>query len=283
MSRFIHPPRRVLRIVAALVVALVAAAVGLVHSGSAGATVTTLKTFATPGTYTWTVPTGVTNATFDVFGARGGGVVSVNHGIVTVISSGGAGGEAKAKFAVKAGQAFLIVVGGQGGIATLGTTPGTAGSNGGGAGSPTYYGGGGGGASDVRIGGRTNLCVASGFCGYPDRIIVGGGGGGGSSSGAGGAAGGGSTGSAGLDIAGGGKQTSAGFCQSHAPEGGFGVGGPGSSILNEQSESGGGGAGWYGGCGGGGGSGYISHFAASGSFPGGLSQGDGKVIITTTT
>ena len=37
---------------------------------------TTIKTFSTPGTYRWTVPTGVTRVTFDVFGASGGNVVS---------------------------------------------------------------------------------------------------------------------------------------------------------------------------------------------------------------
>ena len=36
----------------------------------------TLATFATPGTYVWKVPTGVTAVTFDVFGARGGSVLA---------------------------------------------------------------------------------------------------------------------------------------------------------------------------------------------------------------
>src|SRR6478752_9587515 len=92
---------------------LVAAALAFFHGGSAGAT--TLKTFATPGSYTWKVPTGVTGVTFDVLGARGGSVLQNSGGVVNVISSGGAGGEAKARLAVHAGEVFEIVVGGQGG------------------------------------------------------------------------------------------------------------------------------------------------------------------------
>ncbi len=48
-------------------------------------------TFDTPGTSTWTVPAGVTQATFDVFGAQGG--PGGGQG-----GSGGRGGEAKATF-----------------------------------------------------------------------------------------------------------------------------------------------------------------------------------------
>ena len=81
----------------------------------AHAAVTTLATFTTPGTDVWTVPTGVTNATFDVYGARGGGVLANVGGQVQVVSVGGAGGEAKGKFAVVAGEKFEIIVGGQGG------------------------------------------------------------------------------------------------------------------------------------------------------------------------
>ena len=44
-----------------------------------------------------------------------------------------------------------------------------------------------------------------------------------------------------------------------------------------------GGGGWFGGSSrtGGGGSGFINTLSTSGSFPGGLNKGDGKVIITT--
>lgn len=277
--------RRLRLPVAAALAAVVAAALVLSQSGSAGATVTTLKTFTTPGAYTWTVPTGVTNATFDVFGARGGSVLQNNHGIVTVLASGGAGGEAKAKFAVHAGEVFMIVVGGQGGTATYGTTAGSLGINGGGHGS--LYAGGGGGASDVRLGGRGNLTCGNTVlsCTYIDRIIVGGGGGGGgyiNGIAYNGRCGGGLSGcSTSEDLAtgtqcSGTQQGSAFSCDA---QGAIGLGA-------DFGASGGGGGGLYGGGsyhGGGGGSGYISPFSKTGSFPGGQNQGDGKVIITTTT
>ena len=84
---------------------------------SARATVTTLATFSNPGPYVWTVPTGVTSVTFDVFGASGGNVVAVHNGVLTVVASGGVGGEAKGRFPVHAGERFEILVGGQGGEA----------------------------------------------------------------------------------------------------------------------------------------------------------------------
>ena len=68
-----------------------------------------------------------------------------------------------------------------------------------------------------------------------------------------------------------------------APSGGFGVG---TSAPTNTGEFEAGGGGWYGASeagNGGGGSGYISLFSLSGSYPGGLNQGDGKVIITRTT
>jgi hypothetical protein len=78
-------------IVAAVIAVLASAAAG---ARSAGAAVTTLQTFTTPGTYTWKVPSGVTNVTFDVYGARGGGVNEFIGGVLNVVSSGGPGGEA---------------------------------------------------------------------------------------------------------------------------------------------------------------------------------------------
>src|SRR5260221_14372815 len=110
------------RLLVVMGLALVCAAGGgAALAQSANATVTTLKTFTTPGVYKWTVPTGVTNATFDVYGARGGSVLQNNRGFVTLISSGGAGGEAKGKFKVHGGEGVEIFVGGQGATATLGS------------------------------------------------------------------------------------------------------------------------------------------------------------------
>src|SRR5436305_11666704 len=165
------------RLAGALVVALVVAAAAVAGvAQSANGAVTTLATFTTPGSHVWTVPTGVTAVTFDVYGARGGSVLSSSGGIVNVVSIGGPGGEAKGRFDVHAGEKFEIVVGGQGATAT-GSVYGMGGANGGANGG--YYGGGGGGGSDVRIGGRGNACAVAKTCGYENRIVVGGGGGGG--------------------------------------------------------------------------------------------------------
>ena len=78
--------------------ALVTAGMALLTVGGAsGASTTietagtTIKTFSTPGTYRWTVPTGVPRVTFDVFGASGGNVVSR----LSVVAMGGTCGEAR--------------------------------------------------------------------------------------------------------------------------------------------------------------------------------------------
>jgi hypothetical protein len=80
---------------------------------------------------TWTVPAGVTSATFDVFGAQGG--------------DGGKGGEVKATLPVTPGETLQIVVGGMGAASGCNHA---GGFNGGGNG-PTAglceFGGGGGG------------------------------------------------------------------------------------------------------------------------------------------
>jgi hypothetical protein len=125
-------------------------------------------------------------------------------------------------------------------------------------------------------------------CGYADRIIVAGGGGGGgpNANGYNSDSGGGLTGSGPTCTTGNESATQECAGQSDSPQcpaldaGGFGPGG------NACGDYGAGGGGWYGGGSlglGGGGSGYISPLAKSGSFPGGTSTGDGKVIITTTT
>jgi hypothetical protein len=269
--------------VVALAAVGIAGFAAIAHVQSAGAT--TLKTFTTPGTYAWKVPTGITSVTFDVYGARGGGVNEFIGGVLNVISSGGPGGEAKAKFTVHAGEVFEVVVGGQGGSATAGQQFGAAGFNGGGSGG-SHYGGGGGGGSDVRVGGRGNPCATAKTCGYTDRIIVGGGGGGGADStdpSADGDAGGGVTGCCNQGSpfnTEDGTQETPGDCQPEDANGQFGIGGD----ATESTFGAGGGGGWFGGCSfgqGGGGSGYINPLSKSGSFPGGTSVGNGKVTITT--
>jgi hypothetical protein len=125
----------------------------------------TVCTFSTPGADRFTVPGGVTEASFDLFGAQGGGLPGQ--------SVGGLGGRASAELALTPGATVTVVVGGAGG--SIGAcdaqeTPGAGGVNGGARGGSGFCeGGGGGGASDVRMGGSS----------LSDRVLVAGGGGGG--------------------------------------------------------------------------------------------------------
>ena len=125
----------------------------------------TVCTFSTPGADRFTVPGGVTEASFYLFGAQGGGLPGQ--------SVGGLGGRASAELALTPGAPVTVVVGGAGG--SIGAcdaqeTPGAGGVNGGARGGSGFCeGGGGGGASDVRMGGSS----------LSDRVLVAGGGGGG--------------------------------------------------------------------------------------------------------
>jgi hypothetical protein len=229
---------------------------------TSGATVTCTFNY-TGAPETWTVPAGVTQATFDLYGAEGG--------------RGGPGGRMTATLAVTQGTTYQILVGGQGM---------RNGFNGGGApgGFGSYAGGG---ASDVR----------TGAFGLADRLLVAGGGGGsaGSAGGTGGAGGypQGGNGSNGLEAAGGqgGSQTAGGaggFGALFGGNGSLGQGGDGAAV---ELGGGGGGGGYYGGGGGGdyegtfsggggGGSSYASPAATSVSFENGVRNGDGLVIIS---
>ncbi len=238
----------------------------------------------TGGAQTWTVPTGVTQATFDVYGAQGGG--SLNR-----IPHGGRGGHATADLTLTPGATVTIVVGGSGGTEDFcgapGQQPGAGGFNGGaagGAGSGSAFicpGSGGGGASDVRIGGS----------GLAARVLVAGGGGGiAPSAGVGGPAnGGGGGGSNGQDgnsallgavLGSGGDQSGA------SGSGQLGDGSAGADQGTAPTAGGGGGGGYYGGAGGptnaggGGGSGFGP--AGAVSFETGVRAGDGNVTISYT-
>jgi hypothetical protein len=123
----------------------------------------TVVTFSTPGTSLWTVPAHVVSATFDVFGAQGGGGAGVTDSFQAT-QNGGLGGEAQVTISVRPGQTFQVNVGGRGGdgmnsSGANGGIGGPGGFNGGGGGGPfggAYVGGGGGGgASDVRSGSIT--------------------------------------------------------------------------------------------------------------------------------
>jgi len=143
----------------------------------------TSVTFDEPGVFQWRVPAGVRSATFDLYGAAGGG------------AQGGAGAHVTATIRVRPRTVLTIVVGGRGGDPTGGASGAGAGGFGGGApggagADPLDFGdvlhlpggpggGGGGGASDVRTGDTTD---------FASRLLVAGGGGG-SGSAAGGAGG----------------------------------------------------------------------------------------------
>ena len=222
---------------------------------------------------TWTVPTGLTSATFDVQGAQGGGVFLDD----SILAPGGKGGEATFTAGVIPGTTVNLFVGGQGqtvsGYPDVG--PFTGGFNGGGNGiaDPGMVlgaGAGGGGASDVRVGGT----------GLSNRTLVaGGGGGGGACSGsvggeAFGGGGGGLSGGNGNDCFG--PAGAGGNQDGTAGSGQLGIGGA------SQPSGGGGGGGYYGGgggtiAGGGGGSGFGPNGT---TFQTGVRSGDGVITVS---
>jgi uncharacterized repeat protein (TIGR02543 family) len=111
--------------------------------------VTTVATFNYTGTdQSWTVPTGVTGATFYLIGAGGGGG----------IQAGGGGGYATGTYSsLTTGQVLTVIVGQGGGGVASATRPGVSGYPG--QYTPTTYGGGGRGGS---YGGATANWFASG-------------------------------------------------------------------------------------------------------------------------
>ncbi len=246
----------------------------------------------TGGVQRWTVPDGVTSATFDVQGAQGGGVES-SPGVS--VTTGGLGGEATDEMAVRPGAAVTLVVGGQGGFALGcgGDVVGAGGFNGGAPGGNTgptsCPGGGGGGASDVRIGGNVvsdRVLVAGGGGGAANaQCVLGGesdGGAGGGLIGGSGSIGNGGCGSA-IDGSGGNQTGTSGSGQ-------LGVGSAGSGALRGGGDDGGvpgggGGGGYYGGGGGGddtsggGGSGFGP---AGTAFNTGVRSGNGAITVSYT-
>jgi hypothetical protein len=237
----------------------------------------TVCTFSTPGVDTFTVPAGVTEASFDVFGAQGGGLPGQ--------SVGGLGGRARADLALTPGATVTVGVGGAGGsvgACDAQETPGVGGVNGGASGGSGFCeGAGGGGASDVRIGG-TDL---------DHRVLVAGGGGGGANRGEGlgdGGAGGGLNGEPAGDIlagggGGGSSPCSRGSGGDQTGDSGSCQPGDGSAGADGSLAGGGGGGGFYGGAGGaswqggGGGSGFGPPGVV---FETGVRGGDGLVTIS---
>ena len=139
--------------------AVATAAAALMTAGLAGvaaspaSAVSGYVTAWTPGTYTWTVPAGVTQISVKAYGAQGGGVADFGDGV------GGHGAELVATVPVTPGQVITYVVGGQPTVAQARL----GGYGGGGNGAEAFFGrgSGGGGASSVSVG-TTPLVVAGG-------------------------------------------------------------------------------------------------------------------------
>jgi hypothetical protein len=260
-------------------------------------------TFVSTGAaQTWTVPAGVTEATFELLGAAGG------RGIFN--EPPGFGGKAVATIDVTPGEVLQVMVGGKGfdrSSSGDSTVSGKGGFNGGGHGGVwtpsdceqsvsncvTYTGGGGGGATDIRRDDDHNSTYS-----LAERLLVAGGGGGNhytNDSGAvpagDGGGGGGTEGLTGIDGfvnsglpgtngagGGGGQQGTGGAgggegaactCTPDAAytggdDGVLGKGGDGGEFLGYSADGGGGGGGgWYGG--GGGGAGFYGAGGGGGS------------------
>jgi hypothetical protein len=259
-------------------------------------------TFASTGAaQAWTVPAGVTSATFDLYGAAGGdsGGFSFAH------APGGHGAHMQATLGVTPGATIQVMVGGQGG--TNGNEAG--GFNGGGGrgeiGNSFPLAGGGGGGSDIRFNSSSGCSTTANGCGLADRLLVSGGGGGAAGFGAGsgpgglggpaggaggmsGASGSPATGStqAGAGTAGGGGTVTSGGPGGKGGTGGLGIGsgtngsngqlGQGGSTAQigfNGGDGGGGGGGYYGGGEGGqGGADFLSDTSAGGGGGGGGSS-----------
>lgn len=234
------------------------------------------KVFDTPGTYQWTVPSGVYEVDAILEGAEGEAAMG---------SSGGLAGRTTGKFPVSPGETLYLTVGASGANAPV---------NGDG-GSRSTEGGAGGESVDIRQGGDT----------LSDRIMVAGAGGGAAYDGSdevsspGGDGGGlegedGETNTDGYEGKGG-TQTEGGAGgdgNGEGDDGGFGFGGD----VDDSSSTyhpGGGGSGWYGGGGGafqggfangagagGGGSGYADGSVVDdANLEGGVSSGDGEITL----
>jgi Glycine rich protein len=240
--------------------------VGLATLAFAGPAAATTETFSFTGAaQTWTVPAGVTQATFDLYGAQGFG------------SAAGLGGRATATIAVTPAASIQVNVGGQG-------QSNAGGFNGGGGGTGFNSGGG---ASDIRIGGTAladRKLVAgggggAGGCTAPEGFTEGGDGGGAEGDDAFTPAG--CTIGLGTRGGGGGKQTTGGSATAPATPGSFGGGGAEGQTLEIAGGSGGGG--WWGGGGGvNGGGGGSGHRPEGAVFESWVGSGNGLVTVTHT-
>ena len=106
------------------VIALATALVVSVSGAGPAAATPVPQTYATPGTYTFTVPSGVSYLRIEAYGAQGG------RGYGGVGGAGAKGGKAVLVRAVTTGETFQVRVGGRGADAT-GADGGAGGANGG--------------------------------------------------------------------------------------------------------------------------------------------------------
>ena len=101
-------PRSIARSAAVATASAALMTAGLVgYAASPASAYQGVITVWTPGTYTWTVPAGVTQISVKAYGAQGGGVAEFGQGI------GGHGAEVKAIVPVTPGQVITYVVGAQ--------------------------------------------------------------------------------------------------------------------------------------------------------------------------
>ena len=239
-------------------------AAALAFAAPAGATTTATASFTTPGSYTFTVPVGVTSIGVTAVGAHGGTSAGTDVGGRGASAGGLASGNpAPVTVPVTPGEQLYVAVGGVGpqGASGAAVAGGFGGGGGGGGDAGTLGGGGGGGASVLSMGSP-----------FPWSALVVAGGGGGGGYGADG-------GDAGSSGAGCNQVTCAGPGGAGTPTGGgagggglngggnggagqFGVGGAGGTGAGFGNGGGGGGGGYFGG--GGGGGGQENSFAAGG-------------------
>jgi hypothetical protein len=249
-----------------------------------GATATVTCSYTGAAQY-WTVPAGVTQATFTLYGAAGG-AGSNSWGYVGGVAGGGTGAEVTGTLRVTPGTVLQVNVGQAG--AGSGTSFGGGGLAGDG-------GGGGGGASDIRdaayrLAGRLLVAGGGGGGGADGQVLGGGGGDADSPGGTGGSAigscfetmsggGGGGAGTASMGGAGGAGSVLSYLCQGTNSQAGSGAAGSkgsgGAGGQNPGSGGGGGGGGYYGG---GGGGGQLSDDGA----PAGAGGGGGGASYTGT-
>ena len=123
LSRSLATSARPRRVALSTAVAVAAAFVVAVSGAEPAMATSVPQTYATAGTYTFTVPSGVSYLKIEAYGAQGG------KGYGGVGAAGAKGGKAVLIRAVTTGQTFQVRVGGRG-ADSPGSTGGAGGANG---------------------------------------------------------------------------------------------------------------------------------------------------------